>query len=57
MYDEFPWIKFGILCVVFIAMIWFMGPMATVKWKLIFSASVPFGVGIALTGRTIKLHR
>lgn len=55
MYDEgFPWIKFSILSVVGIfAMITFA---PTTKWKILFAACVPIGVGFALAGKSINLH-
>lgn len=51
MYDEFPWIKFGILSAPLMVMMWFMAP--TLKWKLLFIFAVPIGVYLALAGKTI----
>ncbi len=55
MFDDFPWIKFTIVSVPFIIMMWFMAP--TLKWKLLFTLAVPVGVGLALGGKSINLHR
>ncbi len=56
MYDEgFPWIKFTILTVPFVILMFFMAP--TMKWKLLFAFCVPIGVGLALSGKSINLHK
>ncbi len=56
MYDEgFPWIKFSILTVAFIIPIVLMAP--GIKWKLLFGLSVPVGVGFALAGKSVNLHK
>ncbi len=53
--DDFPYIKFTILSIPLIIMMWFFAP--TLKWKILYTIAVPIGVGLALTGRSIKLHR
>ena len=56
MFDDynsgFPWIKFGILCVLLVIPIWMMAP--TLKWKFLFAFSVPIGVGLALSGKSMR---
>ena len=52
MFDDFPWIKFIVLCVPLIALMWWMAP--SMKWKLLFTLAVPIGVGLALAGRSMK---
>lgn len=51
MLDDFPWIKFTILSVPLIIMMWFMAP--ALKWKILFTFAVPVGVGLALSGKSI----
>lgn len=54
-YDEgFPWIKFIILCIPGIIVMWIFAP--TIKWKLLFTLAVPIGVGFALAGKSINVH-
>lgn len=53
-YEGFPWIKFTILTIPLIVMMFFMAP--TLKWKLLFSLAVPVGVGLALSGKSINPH-
>ena len=56
MYDEgFPWIKFTLITVPFIVLMLYMAP--TMKWKILFSLCVPVGVGFALTGKSVNLHK
>ncbi len=55
MYDEFPWIKFGLLTLLFVIpiVIYTDG----LKWKLLYSFAVPVGIYIALIGKSIgKSH-
>ncbi len=52
MFDDFPWIKFVILCVPLIIMMWLMAD--GLKWKLLFTLAVPIGVGLALTGKSLR---
>lgn len=54
-YNEFPWIKFTILCVPLIVLMINFAP--TLKWKILFSLCVPIGVGLALKGKSFgKSH-
>lgn len=53
MYDEFPWIKFTILTVLFGGLILYFTP--GLKWKITFALAVPVGVWGALAG--YKLHK
>lgn len=55
MFEDFPWIKFTILCIPLIAMMWFFAP--SLKWKFVFTLAVPIGVGLALAGKSINLGR
>jgi len=55
MFEDFPWIKFTILCIPLIILMWFAAP--SLKWKLLFTLAVPIGVGLALSGKSINLHR
>lgn len=55
MFEDFPWIKFIILSVPLIILMWFVAP--SVKWKILFSLCVPIGVWLALTGKSINVHR
>lgn len=53
MYDQgFPWIKFTILTILFVipVVIWSPG----MKWKLLFAVCVPIGVGLALSGKSLR---
>ncbi len=56
MYDSydsgFPWIKFAILSIPLIILMWILAP--SLKWKLLFTIAVPIGVGLALTGKSLK---
>ena len=45
-------IKFAVLSIPLIIMMWFFAP--TLKWKLVFSLAVPIGVGLALAGKSMK---
>ena len=49
--EDFPWIKFIILSVLFSVPVFMMAP--TLKWKLLFIVCVPVGVAIALSGKTL----
>lgn len=51
----FPWIKFIILSLAFGIPIFWFAP--TIKWKMVFTLAVPIGVGVALMGKSIRLHR
>lgn len=55
MFEDFPLIKFIILCIPLIVIMWMFAP--TLKWKFVFTLAVPIGVGLALTGRSINPHR
>lgn len=56
MYDEgFPWIKFAIITVPFIILMLYMADGW--KWKILFSLCVPIGVGFALAGKSVNLHK
>lgn len=51
----YPWIKFLILTIPgIILMLYFVD---TLKWKLLFAACVPIGVGLALAGKSINFHK
>lgn len=50
--DSSFWIKFVIVCIPFLGIVWWMAP--TLKWKLIFSIAVPVGTWLALSGRSMK---
>ena len=53
--SSFPWIKLIIISVpLSILMLW-MAP--TLKWKLLFVPCVWIGAAIALSGRSINLHK
>ncbi len=54
MFEDFPWIKFTILTLLFGVPIFLMTP--GLKWKLLYTLAVPIGVAIALGGKTIRLH-
>ena len=54
MFEDFPWIKFTILTLLFGIPIFLMTP--GLKWKLLYTLAVPIGVAIALGGKTIRLH-
>jgi len=49
---QFPWIKFGILTVLFSVPIFIMAP--GVKWKILFMLATPVGVYLALSGRSLR---
>ena len=55
MMDDFPWIKFTIICIPFIILMWIAAP--TIKWKILFTFAVPVGVGLALSGKSINIHK
>lgn len=55
MMDDFPWIKFIILCIPLIIIMWVFAP--TLKWKFVFTIAVPIGVMLALSGKSINLHK
>jgi len=55
MMDDFPWIKLAIVSILLIIPIWMMAP--TIKWKILFTICVPVGVGLALSGKSINVHR
>lgn len=56
MYNEgFPWIKFTLVSVPLIVMMFFMAD--GLKWKILFSLCVPIGVGFALGGKSVNLHK
>ncbi len=50
---EFPWIKFGILSVAFMFLIWKMGGNLSLLWRFMFVLTAPVGVYFALSGRRI----
>ncbi len=47
----FPWIKFTVLSVPLIIIMFYYAP--TLKWKLLFSVCVPVGVWLALAGKSL----
>lgn len=51
MYDQFPWIKFTVLSLPFMALMLFMAD--GLKWKILFTLAVPIGVSLALMGKTL----
>lgn len=56
MFDDFPIVKFIILYIPLAGIMFIFAP--TMKWKLLFSfVAVPVGLAIALSGRTINIHR
>ena len=55
MLDDFPWIKFTILCIPLIILMWVMAP--SLKWKILYTVCVPIGVALALSGKSINLHK
>lgn len=56
MYDEgFPWIKFTILTIPLVIMMFFLAD--GLKWKILFSLCVPIGVGLALSGKSMRKRR
>ena len=55
MMDDFPWIKFVILCIPLIIFMWFMAP--SIKWKILYTICVPIGVGLALSGKSLRKRR
>lgn len=53
--DGFPWVKFFILCIpLIIIMLYFAQGL---KWKILFALCVPVGVGFALAGKSINVHK
>ncbi len=52
--SEFPWIKFTILCIPLIIVMWLMAP--TLKWKILYTIAVPIGVALALSGKSLNFH-
>ncbi len=54
MFEDFPWIKFTILTIPLIILMWAVAP--TTKWKILFSLCVPIGVSLALAGKSINMH-
>ena len=56
MYDEgFPWVKFSILTVPLVIMMFYMAD--GLKWKILFALCVPIGVGLALSGKSLNPHK
>ncbi|KKN69591.1 hypothetical protein LCGC14_0438940 [marine sediment metagenome] len=53
--DGFPWIKFIILTIPGMVLMFMFAP--TLKWKFMFAFSVPIGVGLALAGKSINIHK
>lgn len=49
--EDFPWIKFAILSILFIVPIVMFAP--GLKWKILFTICVPVGVGLALAGKSM----
>lgn len=54
-HDSFPWIKFVILCLLFMVPIVIFAP--GLKWKVLFVLCVPVGVGFALTGNSLRRRK
>jgi len=57
MYDSygqssFSWIKFFILLVPFLVLIWWVAP--SLKWKVVFSFGGVIGIWLALIGKSMK---
>lgn len=53
MYNEgFPWVKFSILTTAFVVPVVMMAD--GLKWKLLFAVCVPVGVGLALSGKSMR---
>ncbi len=55
MMDDFPWIKLTVVSIPLIIMMWIMAP--TIKWKILFTICVPIGVSLALSGKSINIHK
>lgn len=55
MFEDFPWIKFGIISLVFvIPIIIYTDGM---KWKLVYAIATPIGIYLAMAGKAIgKSH-
>ena len=51
MYDEFPWIKFAILTLVFVIPIVIFTD--GLKWKILYTLATPIGIYVALMGKTL----
>jgi predicted LPLAT superfamily acyltransferase len=54
MYDEFPWIKFSLLSLIFMVIIWKLGGRLETSWRIMFALCSPIGVYFALTGRSLR---
>ncbi len=55
-YDNggFPWIKFGIITVVFMVLIWKLAGGLDLMWRVMFTLCSPVGVGLALAGKSMR---
>lgn len=52
MYDEFPWIKFVILTIVFVVPIVIF--TNGIKWKILYAFATPIGIYLALMGKGLR---
>ncbi len=50
--EDFSWLKFIILTVPLIIIMWMFAP--TIKWKILYSLCVPVGVYLALMGKSAR---
>ncbi len=56
MFDDmdFPWIKFSILSICFMVLIWKMGGSLDMLWRFGFVLCAPVGVYFALAGKSMR---
>lgn len=55
MFDTVFWIKFGVLWLIFSAVIWLTDfTDVGIKWKLIFTGAAGVGILLALSGKNLK---
>lgn len=55
MFEDFPIVKFFILWIPFSIFVILLAP--SLKWKLLFPICGAIGIGLALMGKSINLHR
>ncbi len=53
--DDFPWIRFVLLSLGFVVLIWVMGKNLSFMWRVLFVLCAPVGVYLAISGK--RIHR
>lgn len=53
--QEFSWVKFGIIFVPFVILMFIFAP--SIKWKLMFSVGGAIGIWLALIGKSGRFHK